>query len=94
MNASMTVIPGVAAFRISFDGFYDQILMIGVGIAIFAAVVLVAGAGYKLMLSEGGENVKKAKDEIQDALLGAALVVGAVTIARLIFNALGIKGFF
>ena len=88
---TMVLIPGFAAFSLTFDSFYDKMLTVAVSIAIMVAVILVTSAGYSMMTSLGSpDKIKAAKAQIQDAIMGLLLILLAATVVKLVFDALGI----
>jgi hypothetical protein len=90
----MTVIPGVSPMTIGFSNFYDRLLVISVGVAVFTAITLVSTAGYQMMMSSGeAEALKKARAQIANAIMGLLLILMAVFLVRTIFEMLGISGF-
>jgi len=59
------------------------------------AVIMVAASGYTILTSGGdAAKLKDAKEQLQNAILGLLLILGAVTIVGIVFNLLGISGVF
>ncbi|MCC7304004.1 hypothetical protein IT418_01140 [bacterium] len=72
-------------------GFIGKFLPIAIGIGISSAVILVALAGYRLLMSGGdAAKIKDASEQIQNAVLGLMLIIAAVSISVLIVKTLGI----
>ncbi len=82
---------GIAGDNVKFDTFLNAVVPVTVAVGITAAVVLVAMAGYKMSTSSGDSTkIKDAKEQIQNAIMGLLLILGAVSITAIIMSTLNI----
>ncbi|PJA14648.1 hypothetical protein COX64_01760 [Candidatus Dojkabacteria bacterium CG_4_10_14_0_2_um_filter_Dojkabacteria_WS6_41_15] len=92
---TMPLLDGGETYTPEADSFFNKVLVIAVALSVMIAVIMVAASGYTILTSGGdAAKLKDAKEQLQNAILGLLLILGAVTIVGIVFNLLGISGVF
>lgn len=89
----MILIDGGTEFSAEPSALINTVITISVALAIIVAIILAAASGYTMM-SSGGDaaKLKDAKEQLQNAILGLLVILGALTITTIVFNLLGVIG--
>lgn len=70
--------------NLSIESYVNALYMLSIAIASILVVLKLMGAGVKYMLTEIVTTKQQAKKDIQNALLGLAIILGAITILNTI----------
>jgi len=97
MNFFGPIVPQICqSCACGWGGFFatvQNLLKVGVGLAIFFAVVMFAYAGFLwVSTSASSENIKKGKEVLTNTLIGLVVVLGAWLVVNTVLMALGTGG--